>query len=51
MFEDKSINIKAYHLYTILAEKIETVLSRNIANTRAKDFYDIYVLINLNKKI
>ena len=50
MFEDKSINIKAYHLYTILAEKIETVLSRNIANTRAKDFYDIYVLINLNKK-
>ena len=50
MFEDKSINIKAYHLYTILAEKIETVLSRNIANTRAKDFYDIYVLINLNKR-
>lgn len=49
MFEERSINIRAYHLYTILAEKIETVLSRNIANTRAKDFYDIYVLTNLNK--
>ena len=50
MFEDRSINIKAYHLYTILAEKLETVLSRNIANTRAKDFYDIYVLTNFNKE-
>ena len=50
MFEDRSINIKAYHLYIILAEKLETVLSRNIANTRAKDFYDIYILTNFNKK-
>lgn len=50
MFEDRSINIKAYHLYTILAEKLETVLSRNIANTRAKDFYDIYILTTFNKE-
>ena len=50
MFEERSINIRAYHLYTILAEKIETVLSRNIANTRAKDFYDIYILTNFNKE-
>lgn len=50
MFEERSIDIRAYHLYTILAEKLETTLSRNITNTRAKDFYDIYVLTNLNKK-
>lgn len=50
MFEERSIDIRAYHLYTILAEKLETVLSRNIANTRAKDFYDIYILTNLNKE-
>lgn len=50
MFGERSINIRAYHLYTILAEKIETALSRNIANTRAKDFYDIYVLTNINKE-
>lgn len=49
MFEDRTISINVYHLYTILAEKIETVLSRNIANTRAKDFYDIYILVKLNK--
>lgn len=49
MFGDRSINIRAYHLYTILAEKVETILSRNIANTRARDFYDIYILTNLNK--
>ncbi len=50
MFEDRSIDIKAYHLYTILAEKLETVLSRNISNTRAKDFYDIYILTTFNKE-
>ncbi len=44
MFEDRVIKITAYHLYTILAEKLETVLSRNVANTRARDFYDLYIL-------
>ncbi|HOO25436.1 MAG TPA: nucleotidyl transferase AbiEii/AbiGii toxin family protein [Clostridiales bacterium] len=50
MFEDRTISIKAYHLYTILAEKAETVLSRNIANTRAKDFYDLYTLTRINRE-
>lgn len=50
MFEERSIDIRAYHLYTILAEKVETVLSRNISNTRARDFYDIYVLTHLKKE-
>lgn len=50
MFEERSIDIRAYHLYTILAEKVETVLSRNIANTRARDFYDIHVLTHLKKE-
>jgi hypothetical protein len=34
-------------LETILAEKLETVLSRNIANTRPRDFYDIHILYTL----
>lgn len=50
MFEERCIYIRAYHLYTILSEKVETILSRNIANTRAKDFYDIYILSNLSKE-
>ena len=49
MFEDDEINIKAYNLPTILAEKYETIIRRNIGNTRARDFYDLYVLYNQNK--
>ncbi|MCL1890709.1 MAG: nucleotidyl transferase AbiEii/AbiGii toxin family protein [Coriobacteriia bacterium] len=45
MFEDRTISIKAYNLNTILAEKIETILARNVANTRARDFYDVYILL------
>jgi len=37
LFDDRSISIMAYNLETILAEKLETVLSRNIANTRPRD--------------
>jgi len=31
----------------VLAEKLETVLSRNIANTRPRDYYDIHILYAL----
>lgn len=48
MFEEDSIEIKAYNLLTILAEKYETIIRRNIGNTRARDFYDLYVLYKLN---
>jgi len=45
MFEDRNIQIKAYNLNTILAEKIESILVRNVLNTRARDFYDVYILL------
>ena len=44
LFEDRTISILAYNLETVLAEKLETLLSRGTANTRMRDFYDIYVL-------
>jgi len=47
LFKDKKIKVLAYNLETILAEKIETILSRGVANTRARDFYDIYILHKL----
>lgn len=50
MFEERSIKVLAYNLETLLAEKIETVISRNIANTRPRDFYDIYTLYRLKQK-
>jgi predicted nucleotidyltransferase component of viral defense system len=46
-FDYGSINIYAYNLETILAEKLETVVSRGVANTRPRDFYDIYILWKL----
>lgn len=47
LFDDRSINLLAYNLETVLAEKLETVLSRTIANTRPRDFYDIHILYTL----
>lgn len=42
--EDRSIILLAYNVETILAEKLETILSRGVSNTRPKDFYDLYAL-------
>jgi predicted nucleotidyltransferase component of viral defense system len=47
MFEDRSISLWAYSLETVLAEKLETIISRGTANTRMRDFYDIYILQKL----
>mgnify|MGYP004500201411 FL=1 len=50
IFEDKKINIMAYSIETIIAEKFESIISKNITTTRAKDFYDLYMLMNKHKK-
>ena len=47
MLEERSIEVWAYNLETVLAEKLETVISRNITNTRMRDFYDIHILKQL----
>lgn len=47
LFDDKTISIMAYNLETVLAEKLETVISRGQANTRPRDFYDIHILYSL----
>jgi len=46
LFEDRAISILAYNLETILAEKLETLIARGTANTRMRDFYDLYILDN-----
>jgi len=45
MFEDRVINILAYNLETVLAEKFETIITRGVTTTRMRDFYDIFILI------
>lgn len=47
MFKDGTIDVMAYPLVTVLAEKLETVVRRGTANTRGRDFYDIFVLMKL----
>jgi len=44
LFEDRAISVCAYNLETLLSEKLETVISRGTANTRLRDFYDLYIL-------
>lgn len=44
MFEDRSICLWTYNLETLLAEKLETIMARSVANTRLRDFYDIHIL-------
>ena len=48
-FSDGSINIFAYNLETVLAEKFETIIRRGVFNTRPKDYYDIYILQKMEK--
>lgn len=45
IFENKKISIMAYNVETIIAEKFESIISKNITTRRAKDFYDLYMLM------
>lgn len=47
IFDNETINIMTYNYETIIAEKFESIISRNIDNTRMKDYYDLYMFINL----
>lgn len=49
MFEDRTISIMTYPVETVLAEKLETVISRSVTNTRMRDFYDIHLLLKSQK--
>ncbi len=50
LFDDKTIPVMAYNKETVIAEKYETIIRRNIANTRARDFYDLYKFFQLYRK-
>jgi len=47
LLEPRSIKILAYNLETIIAEKLETIISRGDQNTRSRDYYDIYIIQQL----
>lgn len=49
LFDDKTVPVMAYTLETVLAEKYETIIRRNIGTTRARDFYDLHTLYRSRK--
>ena len=49
LFGEDEISLMAYPIETVLAEKLETVVSRGVTNTRLRDFYDIYVLLGVKR--
>lgn len=49
ILEEGTIPILTYTIETILAEKFETISSRNITTTRARDFYDLYMIYSIYK--
>ena len=49
-FENKAIEVWAYTIETILAEKVETILRRSVLNTRLRDFYDVYIIMKTQRQ-
>lgn len=49
LFDKKSVTVMAYSLETVLAEKYETIIRRNIGTTRARDYYDLHTLFRSRK--
>jgi len=47
LFDEGYLEVLAYNVETILAEKLETIISRSDQNTRPRDFYDVYILSKL----
>ena len=48
-FDGGTVEVLSYPTATVLAEKLETVLSRGTTNTRPRDFYDIHMLWRLRR--
>lgn len=51
VFEEKTVPVMAYTLETVLAEKYETIIRRNIGTTRARDYYDLHTLYRSRKDV
>lgn len=49
-FENKKIEVWAYNIETILAEKVETILRRSVLNTRPRDYYDVYIIMKTQRR-
>lgn len=48
MPEERFLDIWTHSIETVLAEKLQTILARSVYNSRARDYYDIYALLEVN---
>lgn len=46
LFDNSYIDIFSYNQETVIAEKLQSILERKIANSRMKDYYDLYFFVN-----
>lgn len=46
MFEERNLKLMTYNIETIIAEKFQTIISGSILNSRMKDYYDLYYLLD-----
>ncbi len=54
IFENRKIKLNTYNSESLLAEKFQTIINRGLANTRMRDFYDMYEIahkIEFSEKI
>ena len=49
LFANETIEVWTYNLETVLAEKLETIISRGVASTRPRDRYDLFTLYHIRK--
>ena len=49
LFANETIEVWTYNLETVLAEKLETIISRGVASTRPRDRYDLFTLYHTRK--
>ncbi len=50
MLENRKIQVWAYNIETIIAEKFESIIKRGVLGTRVRDYYDVYMLFNTQRK-
>lgn len=50
IFDDSDeINLVAYSLETVVAEKFQTMIDRSVTNSRMKDFFDLYRILSVHQ--
>lgn len=47
--ESEEINLVAYSLETVVAEKFQTMIDRSVTNSRMKDFFDLYRILSVHQ--